>query len=116
MSNYKLDGTNIPVPHRFLIEDFDIRRDGRVASGLMTTDYIARKKNFTLHYNIISGTELNVIVGLIAANVFMVFTYPAETGPDTVTVTNMYLPRRLWANPIVLDKVYRDITMGLVER
>ena len=117
MGNYQLNGETIPVPNTFHIEEIDIRRDSRVTSGLMVTDFITVKKRFILDYVLLKGSDLQTILDELYDDVFAEFTYPDHGGSETVTVTKHHVPRRLWANPTApLEKVYRDIYISLIER
>ena len=115
-SNYKLDGTDIAVPHSFIIEDHDLREDKRLASGLLVTDFITTKKKFILRYVLLSSAELKTIFDALTASVFVTLTYPDdESGSSTATVTKWYIPRHLWAN-LGTSRIFRDIQIELIER
>jgi len=110
----QISGTPIPTPQGFYVDDIDLRKDARVTSGKMVVDYIATKKKFTLQYSHLTGTQLNALLGLLTAAVFVVLTYPTETGSTTATVTAGNIPRRLWSNEG--SKQYDNIRIELIEQ
>jgi len=110
----QINGTPIPTPQGFYVDDGDIRSDARVASGKLVVDYITSKKKFSLQYSHLTGTQLNALIGLLTAAVFVTLTYPTETGSTTATVTAGNIPRRLWSNEG--SKQYDNIRIELMEQ
>lgn len=60
-----LEYTPFKCPSSMAYERYKIEKGGRVASGLMCMDIIARKKKFKFKYDIISGVELKVILDVL---------------------------------------------------
>ena len=72
----KLGGIVIKQPKDFDIEKYNITKSGRVASGKMVMDLIAKKRKFLFAYDIISGTALTSILSVIDTdNVFFKIEY-----------------------------------------
>ncbi|WP_256846908.1 hypothetical protein [Paenibacillus sp. Pae108] len=60
-----IDGAAIKTPTKFLIRRYNLTKSGRVASGKMTMEIIAQKREFNFEYSTIMGTELDNILNLI---------------------------------------------------
>ena len=72
----KINGTTIKTPNKFDYEAYNLTKSGRVASGEMTMDLVAKKRKFLLNYTVISGKNLAVILGLIdTSSMFFTLTY-----------------------------------------
>jgi hypothetical protein len=52
-------------PTTFDIEKFNLTKSGRVASGRMKIELIAKKRKFLFSYDIISGTALESLLSVI---------------------------------------------------
>lgn len=65
--NIKLDGVLIKQPKNddFQMNTYNLTKAGRVASGKMKMDLIAKKKKFEFKYPVISGTDMQQILSLI---------------------------------------------------
>lgn len=61
----KINGTPIKKPAQFSIERYNITKAGRVASGKMMLELVAKKRKFLLQYEHLSGTDLDEILALI---------------------------------------------------
>lgn len=61
----KINGTNIKQPRDFTVESFNLTKSGRVASGTMKMELIAKKRKFGFAYDVLSGVQLDVILSLI---------------------------------------------------
>ena len=82
-----IDNVRIKTPHEFRISRFNLTKAGRVASGQMVMDLIAKKRKFEFTYNILSGKEFEDILALIDANkMFFVLTYTENDIIKTATV------------------------------
>lgn len=51
-----------PFSREFAIKNIILSRDGRTTSGRLVRDIIAKKKEFTLSYELIDGDELQTII------------------------------------------------------
>lgn len=63
--NPRLNGTPIKEPSELQIQEFKLTKSGRVASGKMTMDIIAKKRKFFFTYNVLSGPELDAIMAIV---------------------------------------------------
>lgn len=73
--SFALNGTAIKEPSLFKIEDYDLTKGGRVASGLMKIDLIARKRKFLFQYKVLSGTDLDTIHTAFETDLFVELRY-----------------------------------------
>jgi len=111
--SHQIEGNAIPTPQFFSVHDFNLQRTKRVASGRLVTDTIATKKEFTLMWTDITGVQLDAMFTDMGDS-FFDYTYPTETGSETVAVLCPDMPRDLWLNSG--DKHYRDVTMIFIEQ
>lgn len=67
MTRVKISGVEIKqVPNEgFSMERYNLTKSGRVASGKMTMDLIAKKRRLDLTYDVLSGAEFQQILNLI---------------------------------------------------
>lgn len=61
----KINGTAIKTPHELTVERYNLTKSGRVASGKMTMDLVAKKRKLNLSYEVISGEDFQQILDLI---------------------------------------------------
>lgn len=82
-----LGGISIKQPTKFDIEKYNLTKSGRVASGLMKMEIIAKKRKFLFQYDVISGTDLDTILGVIDTNTaFFTIGYKENEVAKTATV------------------------------
>lgn len=63
--NIKINGTTIRNPTSWDVEEYKLTKAGRVSSGDMTMDVIAKKRKFNLSYDVLSGTDLEMIRNIL---------------------------------------------------
>jgi hypothetical protein len=61
----KINNIKIKEPHSLGIERYNLTKSGRVASGKMVMDLVAKKWKLTLNYAVLEGTDLDTILSLI---------------------------------------------------
>lgn len=113
---YTLGGVTIKRPSLFKIEKYKITNANRLANGNMVADVIARKRKFSLTYNVITATELNKILGVIWENdsYFFAFTYVENGVKKSATVypgsipADLHRPEGVW--------VWKNVTIDLIEQ
>ena len=112
----RINGTQIKNPTEFKIERFTLTKGGRVASGLMCLDLIAKKRKFLLRYAVISGPELNKILELIDNPGYFFFT--VEYVENGVTKTATCYPGHIPSDRFRTDGVWywKDVNFDLIER
>ena len=78
-----LNGVEIkqPKPGDFGIEKYKLTNAGRVASGKMTMELIAKKKKFTMKWEVLKGADLKTIADIVDGDtMFFAITYLDENG------------------------------------
>lgn len=63
--NIRVNGVRIKQPTNFSISHYNLTKSGRVASGKMTMDLVAKKRKLFLEYAVMSGAEMDQILSLI---------------------------------------------------
>jgi len=113
----KLGGTTLPEPQGFEREWYKLVKAGRVASGKMTLEVIARKRKFTLSYNTLTGSDFATLVSVIDTNdAFLTFEFPESDGStSTCTVYTGALKSLFYMNT-ASKKLYKDISFALIEQ
>jgi len=114
MSSHKINDTGIKTPHRFQVQTYDIKNEDVLAGGKRVIDIIATKKRFSLAWVDMTGSELDSLLTLMDAEVFFDYTYPTETGENTVTVSRGPVDRELFIN--YNGKRYRGVGVELLEQ
>jgi hypothetical protein len=64
-SPIKINGQHIKQPSEASIGRFNLTKSGRVASGKMTMDLVAKKRRIDISYKVIAGHEMRQILDLI---------------------------------------------------
>lgn len=83
----KLGGTTVKTPKDFTIANYNITKAGRVASGKMVMDLIAKKRKFNFIYDILAGDDLDAILAVIDSTVlFFTLEYVDNGTAGTATV------------------------------
>ena len=114
--SYKINGTTIKSPTHFRIERYNITFDaGRVASGLMVMDFIAKKRKFLFQYEVISGTALKTILDIIdTTTLFMTLEYVESGVTKTATVYAGHIPSDRFRTDGVW--YWKNVNFDLIER
>lgn len=61
----KINGVRIKQPKNPRISHYNLTKAGRVASGRMTMELVAKKRKLFLEYDVLSGKDLEQIMSLI---------------------------------------------------
>lgn len=111
----KINDTQIKNPTEFTIERYNLTKAGRVASGLMVMDLIAKKRKFLLRYSVISGPELTSILNLIdGSSVFFTVEYQENGVTKTATCYAGHIPSDRFRTDGVW--YWRNVNFDLIER
>lgn len=82
-----IDGVQIKTPSEFSVEKYKLTKSGRVASGLMKMDIIAKKRKFLFSYDIIDSVELEKITAVVDGDkAFFPIVYTENGTQKTATV------------------------------
>ncbi len=119
MIEIRIDGVLIKEPCEFSIERYNLTKAGRVASGKMMMELIAKKRKFLLRYTILSGTELNHILSLIDTNkmFFKVEYYESGSRKSAICYAG-HIPSQYFrgGDPISPLWYWRDVNFDLIEQ
>ena len=111
--NLKLNGTEIPTPENDIqIEEIEIAREERTASGRLVKDIIATKLRFTLQYKGLLPNDALIFINAYRNGEPVTFEYEDVTGTHSVEVYIQSLPRSIY-NP--KPEYTKDITITLEE-
>lgn len=113
---YTLAGVPIKRPSSFKIEKYKITNASRLANGNMTADVLAKKRKFSLTYNQIKASDLNVILNAVWENMsyFFSFTYMENGTLKSATVYPGSIPQELYC-PIG-DWTWKNVSFSLIEQ
>ena len=93
----KLGGITVKKPVEFTIERYNITDSGRVASGLMTMDLIAKKRKFLFRYPAIDGDDMDTILNVIdTTTMFFAIQYSENGTTKNATVYAGRIPSKLF--------------------
>jgi len=114
-----INSTPIKRPDSFSIERYNLTKAGRVASGLMTLELVAKKRKFLLRYNQLTGTDLSTILSLIDTDeMFFTLSYTENGVTKTATcyaghIPSDYLRGGEAASPLWY---WKDVNFDLIEQ
>jgi hypothetical protein len=111
----KLNGTTIKNPLDFSTSRYNLTKSGRVASGKMTMELIAKKRKFFFTYEVLSGADLDLILGIIDTDaMFFDITYVEN---------NVTKSAKVYVGEIKYDKFrtdkgwyWKNVTFNLIEQ
>ncbi|MNO85025.1 hypothetical protein D3C76_763840 [compost metagenome] len=104
-----------PGLQNFGLESYNLTKSGRVASGKMVIELIAKKRKFTFRYEVLSDIELRKIKNLIDGTA-MFFTLK-YTEDNVIKSAVVYAGALKWT-PIRTGNVwyYKDVAFDLIEQ
>ena len=109
----KLNGTEIPTPETDVqIDEIEIAREERMASGKLVKEIIATKLRFTLQYKGLLPNDALIFINAYRNGEPVTFEYEDVTGTHSVEVYIQSLPRSIY-NP--KPEYTKDITITLEE-
>jgi len=115
-SEFKIDGVPIKRPSSFKISRYRLTKAGRLASGLMTMDLVAKKRKFFFTYDVIRSDELNVILDLLwkPRECFYTLTYVENNEIKEAVVYAGEIPTELYRTGGIW--VWRNVNFDLIEQ
>lgn len=120
-TNYPLtvNGTPIKTPTTFSISRYNLTKCGRVSSGDMTMELVAKKRKLFLTYEAIQSNELQNILDLIDTSA-MFFTVGWYSENETYTEMTCYvgeISSPMHRRPQVSDNsVWKDVEFNFIEQ
>ena len=111
--NLKLNGTEIPTPENDIqIEEIEIAREERMASGKLVKEIIATKLRFTLQYKGLLPNDALIFINAYRTGEPVTFEYEDVEGAHSKQVYIHPLPRSIY-NP--KPQYTKNITVVLEE-
>ncbi len=111
--NLKLNGKDIPTPENDIqIEEIEIAREERVASGKLVKEIIANKLRFTLQYRGLLPAAALTFINAYRTGGSVTFEYEDVEGSHSVEVYIMPLPRSIYSPK---PQYTKDVTVTLEE-
>lgn len=111
----KINGVLIKTPSQASLESYNLTKSGRVATGKMMMDLIAKKKKINVAYESISAADMKVIEAAIDGTaMFFKVEYDLPEGYGTITcysgaIKKQYYRRRGgW--------YWKDVAFALIEQ
>jgi hypothetical protein len=108
----------VPVkepPGGLQIEKYNLTKSGRVATGKMTLEIIAKKRKFNFEYEIMSGADLERLSAIVdGPNGFFSFQYEENGVQKTATVYGGAIKARKFRS--VSGFYWKDISFSLIEQ
>ena len=114
-----LNGIYIKKPSSFKISRFKVTKSGRVANADMHMEFRAKKIKLFFTYNVISGTDLNVILSVIDTNsVFFNVTYYGTLDEEVTKVCYVgEITQELFRRGYVSDSsVWTDVVFDFIQK
>lgn len=111
----KLNGVTVATPTSFFIDRFKITKSGRVGSGKMVIELIDKKHKLYFTYDVISGTDLEVLYGILFSDDnFITATY-TENGTEYT--------KTMYVGPLHAEEYrtqgkwyWKNVTFNLIEQ
>lgn len=111
----KLGGVPIKKPMEFTIERYNVTDSGRVASGLMTMDLVAKKRKFLFGYPAIDGDDMDAILDIIdTTSMFFPIQYSENGVTKNATVYAGHIPSKLYRSDGLWT--WTDFNFDLIEQ
>ena len=113
----QLGGITVKTPHKLKIERYNVTKAGRVASGLMTMDLLAKKVKLVVTYPAISGIELQEILDIIDTDtMFFQVRYKENATIKEITCYTGHIPSEIYRSDNDGYWVWSDVTFGLIQQ
>lgn len=110
-----LGGVAIKQPTDLEIELYDLTKSGRLGSGKMVIDIIAKKRKFNFTYEVLSGAELEKIKSVIdSMNPFVTLVYIENGVQKSAVVYRGALKYRRFRTDGVW--YWKNVTFSLIEQ
>lgn len=117
MPRVKINGVEIKplLPENLAVERYNLTKSGRVASGKMVMDIIAKKRRLELNYPVLSGTEFQQILDLIDGyDPFFTVEWLDHGGWHSAVCYAGAIPQTFYRGN--MGYYYKDIKFALIEQ
>jgi hypothetical protein len=111
-----IDGVAVKEPPAGLsIEKYNLTKSGRVATGKMTLEIIAKKKKFNFEYPIMSGADFDRISAIVdGTKGFFSFQYDENGNQKTAIVYGGAI--KATKSRSISGYYWKDISFALIEQ
>lgn len=110
-----ISGVTFKIPNEMTTERYKLSKSGRVASGDMTMDIIAKKRKFKFRYKVLSQEDLDTILALLdGEEAFYEFSYIEGGLAYTCTIYPGAITYKRFRT--VGGWYYTDVSFDLIER
>lgn len=111
-----IEGFSLRNPSYFKIERYNLTKAGRIASGKMTMDLVAKKRKFILRYDTINSADKAALLAVIdGTNMFMNFVYYEDSTQKSAIVYVGDIPSER-ARDSQSTTYYKDFEFHLIEQ
>jgi hypothetical protein len=113
----RVNGVRIKQPKQPGLSHYNLTKSGRVASGSMTMDLVAKKKKIFLQYDVLSGAELEQIKSLIDGDdMFFDVEYIENGIPQSFTGYVGEISRTLHRGGGLNGWYWKDVKFDFIEK
>lgn len=107
--------TLIKQPAKCSIERYNLTKPGRVTSGLMTMDLVAKKRKFLFEYPVISKVDFEAILDIIDTDeMFFELQYTENDVVKTATVYVGHIPSERFRTN--MGWYWKNVNFNLIEQ
>lgn len=111
----RINGVKIKTPKDAILRRYNLTKSGRVASGLMKMDLVAKKRKLEISYEIISGKDMQTILDLIDGNnMFFEVSYETPQGSGIMTCYVGEIPTKYYRRKS--GWYWTDVQFSLIEQ
>lgn len=116
-SAFKINGVPIKNPSTFKIERYNVTNLTRLANGNMAGDLVAKKRKCFFTYEVINGSDLDVILNTIweTTSIFFTLDYKENNVDKQMIVYSGAIPSDLH-NAATSDWVWKNVNFDLIEQ
>lgn len=112
----KLNGVAIKTPTEFSMERYVLTKAGRLTSGKMTAEVVARKRKFLLRYSVIKQSELEPILQVLEDGpFFFTLEFPDRGEIRTATVYAGAVKNKIFQQAAP-DWLHTEVEFDLIEQ
>ena len=115
--NIKINGVKIKEPQNPKISTYNLTKSGRVASGKMMMDLVAKKKKLFCDYEVLSGAEMDKILSLIDGSaMFFNVEYTDNGHTHSFTAYVGEINRTHFRSGPLSGWYWKDVSFNLIEQ
>ena len=110
-----INGIKIKTPTECTLTRYNLTKSGRVASGKMTMELVAKKRRLDISYDVISADDLQTILNLIyGTDMFFNVKYDLPEGAGEMICYAGAIPSKYFRRS--KGWYWRDVQFALIEQ